>query len=151
MDERDRAILGRLASDGRVTWADLAGEVGLSPPSVAERVRKLEESGVIRGYAARVDPAAVGAGTLAFVAVTASGPEPYRRIGEWAERSPEIQECHAITGENDYLLKVRCRDTADLGRFLREELRAIDGVARTVSTVVLETLKETPTVPLRAD
>jgi Lrp/AsnC family leucine-responsive transcriptional regulator len=148
MDIRDRAILERLMTEGRVTWAELASDIGVSPPSVADRVRKLEERGVIRGYAAQVDPAAVGSDALAFVAVGTAGPEAHPAIVEWARQTPEIQECHITSGEFDYLLKVRCRSVDDLGRFLREELRAIPGVMRTVTSVVLGTVAETVRVPL---
>lgn len=148
MDEKDRVIVERLMTDGRATWADLARDVGLSPPSVAERVRKLEEEGVVAGYSTRVDPIAVGARTLAFVFVATTGPEAHPTIAEWVARTPEVQECHLVSGDHDYALKVRCRSANHLGRFLREELRAIEGIARTVSTITMGTLKETTVLPL---
>lgn len=150
MDDRDRTIIQRLMDEGRTSWSDLSAEVGLSPPSIAERVRKLEERGVIRGYAAVVEPEAVGAETLAFVTMVTSGPAAHPEVARWVTRTPAVQECHIVSGDNDYLLKIRCRGTADLGRFLREELRAIEGVVRTVTTIALGTLKETTAVPLPA-
>lgn len=148
MDDRDQAILRRLMVEGRASWAEISEEIGLSPPAVAERVRKLEERGVILGYAARIDPRSVDAGTLAFIAVRTTGPRAHRAITEWAEETPEVQECHIVSGKQDYLLKVRCRNPTELGSFLREELRALDGVVSTQSTIALGTSKETTALGL---
>lgn len=148
MDAIDSKILRHLSENGRASWAELANEVGLSAPSTTERVRKLEAAGVIRSWAALVDARSVGYELLAFVAVQASSPTGHEEMFEWALRTEEVQECHVIAGANDYLLKIRCRGPADLERLLRQELRALPGVTRTDSTIVLETTKETPCVPI---
>ncbi len=134
--------------NGRVTWAQLASEVGLSGPSVTERVRKLERLGVLEGFTARVSPESVGYGLLAFVSVSISGPTHQEDLLGWAGSTVEVQECHIVAGAYDYLLKVRCQDSKDLERLLNEGLRLVPGVVRTLSTIVLTTAKETSAVPL---
>lgn len=148
MDELDRKIVERLMREGRATWATLAETVGLSAPSVAERVKRLEERGIIRGYGATIDPAAVGLDVLAFVSVAVDDRAASEELVEWADSSASVQECHVVAGDHDFLLKVRCRDPEDLERFLREELRALRGVSRTRTTMVLGSRKETNDVPL---
>jgi Lrp/AsnC family leucine-responsive transcriptional regulator len=134
--------------DGRITWAQLASEVGLSAPSVTERVRRLERLGVIDGYSARVNAEAVGNGLLAFVAVGLSDPSHHAEMLAQVEATPEIQEYHIVAGDYDYLLKVRCTDAKHLERLLREKVRSVAGVVRTQSTIVMLTSKETGAVPL---
>jgi Lrp/AsnC family transcriptional regulator, leucine-responsive regulatory protein len=122
--------------------------MGMTGPAAAERVRRLEEQGVIRGYAALLDPDAVGARMTAFVAVTMDRPG---NRGEFLARVamlPEVQECHHVAGDDDYLLKVRCTGPADLDRVLSDELKSVPGVGRTRTTVVLKTEKDTPLLPL---
>jgi Lrp/AsnC family leucine-responsive transcriptional regulator len=148
LDDLDRKILTRLMEDGRITWAQLAAEVGLSAPSVTERVRKLEKLGVIEGYAALVNPEVIGCGMLAFVAVELTDPNHHAEMLREAQATPEIQEYHIVAGDYDYLLKLRCRDSRELERLLRETVRSIAGVARTNSTIVMLTPKETCAVPL---
>ncbi len=148
LDSLDHKILARLIADGRVTWAQLASEVGLSGPSVTERVRKLERLGVLVGFTAKVSPEAVGYSLLAFVSVSLSGPKHQADLLQWAESTAEVQECHIIAGAYDYVLKVRCQGSKDLERVLNEGLRLVPGVVRTNSTIVLTTAKETSAVPL---
>lgn len=142
VDAIDRALLDALAEDGRATWATLAGLVGLTPPSVAERVRRLEAAGVIRGYHARLDPARLGVSVLAFTAVSVSTPWDHARFIAWAAGSDPVEECHTVAGEFDYLLKIRCRDPEDLEAFLRTQVRSIEGVVRTSTSIALLTAKE---------
>jgi Lrp/AsnC family leucine-responsive transcriptional regulator len=148
LDDLDLKLLARLMADGRVTWAQLASEVGLSGPSVTERVRKLERLGVLEGFTAKVSPESVGYGLLAFVAVSISGPTHQEDLLGWAESAVEVQECHVVAGAHDYLLKVRCQDSKDLERVLNRGLRLVPGVVRTNSSIVLTTAKETSAVPL---
>ena len=115
----DARILEVLQRDGRRPYADLGAEVGMSGPSAHERVKKLEARGVIRGYAAIVDPAAIGYDILAFSWVTQAPGTTSNDLTEAFASIPEIEECHHITGEADYLIKVRARDTRDLERVLR--------------------------------
>jgi Lrp/AsnC family leucine-responsive transcriptional regulator len=138
-------------AQGRRTWADLAADLGLSAPAAADRVRRLEERGVIRGYAALVDPAAVGCDLTAFVAVTLERPADRAAFLALVAGLPEVQECHHTAGDDDYLLKVRCAHTRDLDRVLSLELKSLPGVVRTRTTIVLSTLKETPVLPVKRE
>ena len=147
-DALDSQILRALMDDGRITWRELATQIGLSPPSTAERVRKLEEAGVIDGYVARVNPRSLGYTLLAFVSMSVVDPTYHDQVMQWVKEAQEIQECHIVAGEHDYLLKVRCRDSEHLERFVREEVGSLLGVSRTMTTVVLLTTKETTSIPL---
>ena len=134
-------------ANARSTWAELGALIGLSAPATADRVRKLEDSGVIKGYAALVNPEAVGCGLAALISLSIENPE-YRpviikKIGELAE----ILECHHVAGDVDYILKVRCAGTRGLERLISDELKAFPGV-KTKTTVILSTVKETPVLPL---
>ena len=148
MDTIDIKAVERLQVAGRESWATLGVALGMTGPAAADRVRRLEADGVIRGYAALVDPEAVGAGLTAFVSVTLERPGNraafLRRVGRLAA----IQECHHVAGDYDYLLKVRCAGTAALDHLLTDELKAVPGIVRTRTTVVLRTLKESVIVPL---
>jgi Lrp/AsnC family transcriptional regulator, leucine-responsive regulatory protein len=120
LSTNDARILEILQRDGRRPYADLGAEVGMSGPSAHERVKKLEAKGAIRGYAAIVDPAAVGLGILAFTWITQAPGTAATDLTDDLAAIPEIEECHHITGEADYLIKVRARDTRDLERILRQ-------------------------------
>ena len=111
-------------------------------------MRKLEERGVIRGYAALVNAEALGYPLTAFVAVTLERPQHRHSFLRRLASMKEIVECHHVAGEYDYLLKVRTRGTQDLDRVLSEKLKAVAGVARTVTTIVLSTSKESVEVPI---
>src|SRR4051812_21213295 len=115
----DQRILEVLQRDGRRPYADLGADVGMSGPSAHERVKKLESRGIITGYAAVVDPHALGYGILAFTWVTQAPGTTAHDLTDAFAAVPEIEECHHITGEADYLIKVRARDTRDLERVLR--------------------------------
>ena len=131
----DARILEVLQRDGRRAYADLGADVGMSGPSAHERVKKLEARGVIRGYAAIVDPAAIGYDILAFSWITQAPGTSSSDLTEAFASIPEIEECHHITGEADYLIKVRARDTRDLERVLRV-VQATPNVHQTETDVV---------------
>jgi len=143
----DSKAVRMLMHNGRATWADLAQHLGLSAPAAADRVHRLEQRGVIRGYAALVDPDAAGYPLAAFVAVALDKPERRQAFLKRIASLPEVAECHHVAGDDDYLLKVRCRGTRDLDRLLVESIKSIPGV-RTRTTVVLSTAKESVTMPL---
>lgn len=149
LDTIDLKVIKKLMAEARTTWAELGLELGLSAPAAADRVHRLEKQGAIKGYHAVVDPEAIGYGLAAFVAVSLERPE--HRSGFLAKvlRSPLIQECHHVAGDDDYLLKVRCSGPRQLEWLISEELKAVPGVGRTRTTVVLSTAKETPVVPLQ--
>ena len=119
ISSNDAKILDVLQRDGRRAYADLGADVGMSGPSAHERVKKLEARGVIRGYAAIVDPALIGFDILAFSWITQAPGTSSHDLTDSFAGIPEIEECHHITGEADYLIKVRARDTRDLERVLR--------------------------------
>ena len=131
----DARILEVLQRDGRRPYADLGADVGMSGPSAHERVKKLEARGVITGYTAVVDPSTVGLGVLGFSWVTQAPGTAAVDLTEDFAAIPEIEECHHITGEADYLIKVRARDTLDLERVLRQ-VQSTANVFQTETDVV---------------
>ncbi len=147
----DLKAAAHLQATGRESWTRLGEVLGVTGPAAAERVRRLEERGVIRGYAALLDPEAVGARLTAFVAVTLQHPKHRRVFLERVESLAEVQECHHVAGDDDYLLKVRCSGTKHLDRVLSDDLKGVPGVLRTRTTIVLGTVKETTILPLPED
>lgn len=140
-------MLGRLSRDGRATWAELAAAIGLTPPAVAARVRRLVESGVIRQFAALVQPDAVAAVT-AFVEVTFDDPQSREEFRQIVGRLVAVQECHRIAGRAEYLVKIRARSASELEGLLTTVLpRAARGASFRVS-MVLGTVKESTVFPL---
>ena len=146
LETLDLKAVRALMQNGRATWADLAQQLGLSAPAAADRVHRLEERGVIRGYAALVDAEAAGYPLAAFVAVALDRPDRRAAFLKRIAALAEVAECHHVAGDDDYLLKVRCRGTRDLDRLLVESLKTIPGV-RTRTTVVLATAKESIVIP----
>jgi Lrp/AsnC family leucine-responsive transcriptional regulator len=142
MDTLDQKALALLARNGRATWAELGQHLGLSAPSAAERVRKLEERRVIRGYAALADPGAIGFGLLAFIFVTLDSQQKRRKFLDAVLKMPGVLECHHVAGDDDYLLKVRCANTLELDELLSQQLKEKLGVARTRTIIALATAKE---------
>lgn len=148
LDLIDYKAIQYLMAQGRITWSELAGYLELSAPATADRVRRLEERQVITGYAALVDPESIGCHLTAFIAVTLERPQYREGFLNKVHQLPEIQECHHVTGEDDYLLKVRCRTTKDLERLISQELKELPGILKTRTTIALSTLKETPVLPV---
>ena len=142
LDEIDATLLEILQKGGRTRRNDLAEAVGLSLPSVSERLRKLEEGGVIRGYHAVVDPLKVGRDITAFIFVTIDSSRHYGSFLGHAAAVDDILECHAVTGEGTHLLKVRTHNTASLERLLAK-IQTWAGVVGTRTNLVLSTSKET--------
>ncbi|HEX7078533.1 MAG TPA: Lrp/AsnC family transcriptional regulator [Candidatus Eisenbacteria bacterium] len=151
IDSIDRTIISILQKDARTSHAELARRTGIAPSAILARIRKMEESGLIRGYEARLDPKRLGASLVAFVFVHAEervgGVDTGRQIG----RIPEVQEVHQIAGEDCYLVKVRVADTEALGRLLRESIGSLPSVRSTRTTIVLSSVKETALLALPAD
>jgi Lrp/AsnC family leucine-responsive transcriptional regulator len=117
LDETDRKIVGQLTSDGRVSFAELGRRVNLSSPAVAERVQRLERAGVITGYRAELDPRMIGYPLTAIVRVKPA-PGQLPRIPELAAEISEVAECHRITGEDCFFIKVHLRSIDELGSLL---------------------------------
>lgn len=143
LDEIDRKILLLLQGGGRMTNAALAEAVGLTPTPMLQRMRRLEQSGVIKGYMAIVDPVKVGKPILAFVHVTLKGHglALHRKLLDIVEGLEEVIECHHIAGDEDFLLKVAARDIAEIEGFLLRRLSTSGVIGRVKTTFVLSTSK----------
>ena len=150
LDAIDRRILGVLQADARISNAALAEAVGLSPSPCLRRVRALERGGVIRGYAALVEPGAVGLPISVFVQVTLE--RQVEQALETFERAirarPEVMECYLMTGDADYLLRVVVSDLTAYERFLKEHLTRVPGVASIKSSFALNQVKYATALPL---
>ena len=142
LDEIDLKILEILQKNGRTRRNDLAEIVGLSLPSVSDRLRKLEENEFIKGYYASVDPKKVGKDITAFILVSVDSSKHYHSFIEHANSTDEILECHAITGEGSHLLKIRTVNTSTLEKLLAK-IQSWHGVTGTRTHLVLSTSKET--------
>lgn len=150
MDNIDKKILELLQGNGRITNAELAKKIGVSPPTVLERVRKLEKRGVIEKYITLINPQMVGRGTTAFVAVSLSQHKD-KAIESFRQailRIPEVLECYHITGEEDYLLKVCIQDIPAYRNFLMEKLTKIPGISKIKTSFVLSPLKKETKLPI---
>ncbi len=136
-----------LQRDGRISQHDLSRAVGLSAPAVSDRLRKLEERGIIRGYTALLAPKEVGLDLTAFISVGMNGSRYYPEFRKRAGERDEVLECHSVTGEGSHLLKVRTQSSTTLEEFLAE-LQSWPGVQWTATSIALSTLKETSILSL---
>jgi Lrp/AsnC family transcriptional regulator, leucine-responsive regulatory protein len=147
IDEKDQRILELLQDNARITNVELARVAELTPSATLERVRKLEERGLIKGYMATLDPKALDLGLVAFIFVRVD--EMHDTLGEADKTAdalaalPSVQELHHLAGEDCFLVKVRARDTDDLYRLLKEEFGQFKSIRSTRTTIVLKTVKET--------
>jgi Lrp/AsnC family leucine-responsive transcriptional regulator len=150
LDGTDRKILDLLQSNSNVTNAQLAQEIGLSPAPTLERVKKLEQAGIIRSYHALIDPGSVGLGVSTFVMVSLKGhnKENIDRFMSAISAIPEIVECHHVTGQADFILKIICADIPAYQRLMLEKVSNIDVVDNMQSMVILSTLKDSKVVPI---
>lgn len=153
IDRIDRAILLALQADGRLTNAELARRVNLSPPASLERVRRLERSGYILGYVALLDAAKLGGGLLVFVEIVLDRTtrDVFERFKAAVMTMPEVLECHMVAGGFDYLVKARVRDMAAYRDFLGNTLVELPGVRETHTYAVMEEVKATTAIPLRPE
>lgn len=143
LDNTDLQILALMQDNARISNADLAREVNMAPSAVLERVKKLEQKGVIKQYCARINPAAVEQKLLAFIFIRSS--EGFSCSGQTAKslsKIPEVQEVHHIAGEDCFLVKIRTADAASLMELMRNSMGKIPNIASTKTTIVLETVKE---------
>ena len=150
LDEIDRTILNILQSEGNLSNAELARRVHLSPPAVHARVRRLEELGFIRQYAALLERERIGFDMLCFIHLSLQRhqPEEVDSVRAAIRQMPEVLECYHVTGEYDYLLKVVIRNRKDLERFILERLTPVPGVARIHTSLVLSEVKATTAIPV---
>ena len=148
LDPVDRQILALLQDNARIPQAEIARTVGLAPSAVLERLRKLEARGVVRDYVTVLDPRALDQRLLAFVAVRTTDRPGEARVSDTLAAIPEVLEAHQVAGDDCLLLKIRARDPEHLSQILRERIGSVEGVRSTRTTIVLETIKESPRLPL---
>ncbi len=150
LDETDCKILDLLQRDARMTNAAIAAEVGMTAPSVFERIRKLEQRGVIRGYTVKIDPAALGKPMTAFIRITAAFDERYDTGVKAISEDPEVLECYNVAGEDCFILKTKCGSPSDLEGLLGR-IRSRLTVLRSVTMIALAALKENAPLPVLPD
>ena len=148
LDDIDLRLLELLQENGRTSQHDLALAVGLSSPAVGERLRKLEERGIIRQFTAVADPKMLGRDVTAFIFVGINGSHFYPEFRERVTEHPEVLECHSVTGQGSHLLKIRTDSTSTLEGLLAE-IQSWPGVQWTTTSIVLSTIKETAALKLR--
>jgi len=146
LDKTDLKIVSILQCNGRKSNADIAREIGMAPSAVLERIRKLEDKGVIRGYHADIDPRAVDLGVLAFIFVRAE--RSYSETSRDLAGIPEALAVHHIAGEDCYIVKVRAKDTEELGKLLEHRINGSDSVRSTKTTIVFATIKDLQKLPI---
>lgn len=148
IDEINRKILIMLQDNARISNAEIARQVGLTPSATLERIRKLEAEGYIQGYHAQLDPKRLGFGLTAFIFVRTEEPVGCWALGDVFMDIPEVQAVYSITGEDCYLLRVRVADTDALRVLLRDGIGVVEGVSSTRTIVALGSVKETLVLPL---
>ncbi len=143
MDNLDRKILQIIQNNGRITNAELSRELNLAPSTMLERIRRLEDKGVITGYSAEIDPASVGLDVQGFISVTLS-----RHDVDYIERFerdianiPEVKACYHITGRFDYLLQIAAKDLNSLGALVKNRIASIEGIGKAETFLMLSEVK----------
>lgn len=150
LDDKDRRLLRLLQQNSRISSAELARHLDLSVPGLQKRLKRLEENGFIEGYVTLINREALGLGLLCFTQVTLSHQHP-EWVGQFCERVqglPEILECHHLTGEFDYLLKVVVASPQHLEQLLTEKIRRLPGVDKVRTSIVLSEVKVSTSLPL---
>lgn len=148
IDDTDRAILGLLQHNARMSNAEIARQIGLVPSAIFQRIRKLERSGVVQGYRCELNARAVGCGLVAFIMIRTRDGSLDHDIGLALAALPEVQEVHRVVGDDCFIAKVRVRDTDALARLLEERLPRIGSIGSPRTTIVVKTLKETLQLPV---
>jgi Lrp/AsnC family transcriptional regulator, leucine-responsive regulatory protein len=151
IDATDERILTLLQENARISNAEIARTIGLAASAVHQRIRKLEEGGVIVGYEARLDPDLVGRSLASFVRVQTGEGAQAATITAHLSGLPEVQEIHRVVGEDCFFVKVRVRGPKELAALLDDRIQRIPGVASTRTTIVLTTAKETAALPLGSE
>jgi Lrp/AsnC family transcriptional regulator, leucine-responsive regulatory protein len=150
VDAVDRTLVEALRANGRASYAELARLVGLSGPSVTDRINRLEQAGVITGYRAAVDPSTLGLGVTALIGVLLSDAADLDDVARRLKDVPEIEDCWFVAGEESFVLKVRVGDPVGLEKIIGR-LGRIRGVARTRTTIALSTKWEARQIPIPAE
>jgi Lrp/AsnC family transcriptional regulator, leucine-responsive regulatory protein len=151
IDVIDRRILDMIQKDGKVSQSQIAQTVGLTTPSVNERIKKMEKRGIIKGYAALLDQSKLGVGLTAFIDVTLENARCEEVFISEIEKLLEVQECHHMSGDCDYRLKVKAVSPAELEGFLRRKIHTIKGVSKIKVEISLSVAKESPTLFIPQD
>jgi Lrp/AsnC family leucine-responsive transcriptional regulator len=151
IDTTDAIILNILQSNARTSNAEIARQVDLAPSAVFERIRKLEERGVIEGYTTRINPAAIGLPLLAYIFIRDEDKPGDDKAARRVAEIPEVLEAHHVAGEDCLLVKVRVKDTEALGRLLRDRIGRIPTITSTRTTIVLGSVKETSSLAIREE
>lgn len=147
LDEIDLQILRILQEKARIPNAEVARQVGMAPSAVLERIRKLEERGIIEGYEVRLNPEAFSQGLAAFLFIEVDS-DGNGQLGDRLAHVAGVQEVHQVAGPDGYLIKLRVTNPGELGRILREEIQHFPGVRATRTQIVLNTVKETRRIDL---
>lgn len=147
LDDIDIKILNILQKAGRTKRNKIADEVGLSIPSVSDRLNKLEEKGIIEGYYAKLSKKAFGYDIMAFIVVIMDSSKHYKNLITKVEKIPEIIECHSVLGEGSHMLKTIVKNTESLERLL-SEIQSWTGVMATKTTFVLSSIKESTEIAI---
>lgn len=148
IDKIDLKILEILQENGRAKRNYIAEKVGLSVPSLSERMKKLESTGIIKGYCAKVSRKALGYDIMAFITVVMESSKNYKKLYEHVEKTDQILECHAVLGEGSHILKAIVKDTADLEKLL-SKIQSWPGVIRTITSFVLSTIKDSNKINIK--
>ena len=153
IDELDRQILSHLQANGRMTNVDLAEKIGLTAPPCLRRVRSLEDAGVIQGYNARLDQAALGYGITIFamVSLKSQAEQDLQAFEQHIAALPQVRECHMLNGEIDFLLKIVARDLQSFQNFLTSKLTPAPNVASVKTSLTIRRSKYQPGVPLETE
>jgi Lrp/AsnC family leucine-responsive transcriptional regulator len=148
LDDKDLKILTLLQPNSCLPNNELAKKMGMAPSAVLERVKKLEQKGIIEGYPTRIKPEALDLKLLAFIFIKTSEGPGNATVAKQLAKIPDVQELHHIAGEDCYLLKVRTKDPQSLIRLMREKFSKVPNILSTKTTIVLETLKEQNQLPI---
>ena len=148
IDDINRRILAILQKNARTTNAEIARQIGLAPSGVLERIRKLEQKGIITGYRLSLNSRKLGLAVTCFMFIRSDDPVGDITTAQRLAEIPEVEEVHHIAGEDCYLVKLRCADNESLGRLLRERIGAFETVRSSRTSIVLETIKEGGDLPI---
>ena len=150
LDKTDKFILNVLQEDGRISNSDLAKTVHLSPPATLARVKRLEQEGYVKGYVSILNREKTGHDTICFISVSLElhQPDKLRQFFEAVRLLPQVQECHHLTGESDYLLKVVLKNNREMEDFISNTLLPMPGMSRVHTSVVLKEIKSSTAIPL---
>ncbi len=151
LDNIDLRILTHLQPNSYLSNVELSKKLGMAPSAVLERVKKLEQKGVILGYPTRINPEALNLHLLAFIFIKSSEGPGNANVAKQLAKFPEILELHHIAGEDCYIAKVRAKDPLSLVQFMREKFSRVKGITNTKTTIVLQTVKEDNHLPIQKD